>query len=108
MATLELTGAAFDAEAFGRFLTEQEDLGTKWAPRFVRIVEHMPLTGTNKVDKRPLRSAGWRTTDPVWWRPFVGRGVDATTPSYRLLLASDIDALQEEFAAHGRSGLLDY
>jgi acyl-CoA synthetase (AMP-forming)/AMP-acid ligase II len=108
MATLELTGAAFDAEAFGRFLTEQEDLGTKWAPRFVRIVEHMPLTGTNKVDKRPLRSAGWKTTDPVWWRPFVGRGVDATHPSYRLLVASDVDALHEELAAHGRTGLLDY
>jgi fatty-acyl-CoA synthase len=108
MATLELATATFDAEAFGRFLTEQEDLGTKWAPRFVRIVEHMPLTGTNKVDKRPLRSGGWKTTDPVWWRPFVGRGVDDTNPSYRLLLAADVDALQEELAAHGRTGLLDY
>jgi len=108
MATLELATATFDAEAFGRFLTEQEDLGTKWAPRFVRIVEHMPLTGTNKVDKRQLRSGGWKTTDPVWWRPFVGRGVDDTNPSYRLLLAADVDALQEELAAHGRTGLLDY
>ncbi|MBV8561062.1 MAG: AMP-binding protein, partial [Acidimicrobiia bacterium] len=55
MAALELhEGAGFDPEAFGGFLEAQSDLGTKWAPRFVRITEQMPLTGTNKVVKGPL------------------------------------------------------
>jgi fatty-acyl-CoA synthase len=110
MATLELRVAtAFDPVAFARFLSVQEDLGTKWAPRFVRLTDAIPVTGTNKVDKRPLRAAAWRTADPVWWRPFVGRGADDEARStYRLLAPADVDALQDEFAAHGRSGLLEF
>jgi fatty-acyl-CoA synthase len=108
MATLELgPGTAFDPAAFARFLAAQEDLGTKWAPRFVRLVDHVPLTGTNKVDKRPLRSAAWITEDPVWWRPFVGRGADEA-PSFRPFTPEDRDALRDELAAHGRTGLLDF
>ena len=58
MAALELEpDATFDPDAFTAFLAEQRDLGTKWAPRFVRVTEHLPLTGTNKIDKKPLRTA---------------------------------------------------
>jgi fatty-acyl-CoA synthase len=107
MAALELVPrTAFDPEAFTVFLAGQEDLGTKWAPRFVRIVAHIPLTGTGKVDKRPLRSEAWITSDPIWWRPFVGRG-DARSP-YRLLTSVDVARLHEELVAHGRSGLLEF
>jgi fatty-acyl-CoA synthase len=99
MCALELRpGAAFDPDAFGSFLAAQPDLGTKWAPRFVRIVESMPLTATNKVDKAPLRAIGW-SADQVWWRgsaeltyePFR----DAEQAAYRLA-----------FATHHRSHLL--
>ena len=39
MAALELEpGVEFDPDAFTAFLAAQEDLGTKWAPRFVRVV----------------------------------------------------------------------
>ena len=27
------------------------------------------MTGTDKIDKKPLRRAAWATTDPVWWKP---------------------------------------
>jgi len=109
MAALELTpGTSFDPAALAGFLAGQEDLGTKWAPRFVRLVEQIPLTGTNKVDKRPLRREAWITTDPVWWRPFVGRGADDARSSYRLLTAADVDGLHDEIAAHGRTGLLEF
>ncbi|HXQ75916.1 MAG TPA: AMP-binding protein [Acidimicrobiales bacterium] len=108
MATLELApGAPFDPAAFARFLADQEDLGTKWAPRFVRLVEQVPLTGTNKVDKRPLRREAWMTDDPVWWRPPAGRGADDAAP-YRLLTAEDVEGLHDELAAHGRTGLLEF
>jgi fatty-acyl-CoA synthase len=71
MAALELRpgAAAFDPEAFGRFLSAQGDLGTKWSPRYVRISGSLPVTATNKVLKRVLRAERWRTDDPVWWRP---------------------------------------
>ena len=43
MATLELrAGRTFDADEFAAFLDAQRDLGTKWAPRFVRIVDALP------------------------------------------------------------------
>ncbi len=106
MATLELMpGAAFDPAEFARFLAAQDDLGTKWGPRFIRIAARIPLTGTNKVDKRPLRSAAWINSDPVWWPPFVGRGA-SDDGSYRSFSPEDADDLGRQLAAHGRSALL--
>ncbi|GAB2860698.1 AMP-binding protein [Actinocorallia aurea] len=93
MAALELDGTAFDPAAFAAFLAAQEDLGTKWAPRFVRIVGSMPLTATTKVDKKPLRAQAWLTEDPVWHRP--GRDL-------RYEPFTDPAALRAEFAEHGR------
>ena len=46
------------------FLAEQPDLGTKWAPRFVRIVDAIPVTATGKVDRKPLRAERWTTDRP--------------------------------------------
>ncbi len=68
MAALELReGAAFDPAGFARFLAAQEDLGTKWAPRLVRVAAHLPVTATHKVQVRALRAERWHTADPVWW-----------------------------------------
>lgn len=97
MAAVELRGP-FDPDAFGAFLAAQPDLGTKWAPRYVRVVEAMPLTGSNKVDKQPLREAQWAAGE-VWWRP--GR-----EPVYRRLTAPDRERLRQEFAAFERWHLL--
>ncbi|MEU6090525.1 AMP-binding protein [Streptomyces sp. NPDC047085] len=59
----------FDPEGFEAFLRAQPDLGTKMAPRFVRVVERMPVTATNKIHRALLRCEGLRCADPVWWRP---------------------------------------
>ena len=70
MAAVELAdGAEFDPRTFGEFLAAQADLGTKWPPRFVRVVQSLPQTATNKVLKRQLRAEGIRTADPVFARP---------------------------------------
>ncbi|WP_225993548.1 AMP-binding protein [Actinomadura rudentiformis] len=98
MAALELHGL-FDPDAFTAFLTAQPDLGTKWAPRFVRVVGSMPLTATGKVDKRPLRRDRWEAADPVWHRP--GRAL-----TYEPLDAARARALRAEFESHGRSHIL--
>jgi fatty-acyl-CoA synthase len=100
MAALELAGdAAFDPIAFADFLAAQPDLGTKWAPRFVRIVTAIPLTATGKVDRKPLRTERWDTTDPVWWRP-------TPTAPYRPLTADDVAGLRQAFADAGREMML--
>ena len=61
-----------DAAAFPAFLTAQRDLGTKWAPRFVRMSAELPATATNKVLKRSLRAERWNCTDPVLWQSDKG------------------------------------
>ncbi|MEV5382087.1 AMP-binding protein [Streptomyces sp. NPDC052721] len=66
MATIAGT---FDPAGFAAFLRAQPDLGTKMAPRFVRVVERMPVTATNKIERARLRREGWTCADPVWWRP---------------------------------------
>jgi fatty-acyl-CoA synthase len=100
MAALELdTGAAFDPAAFDRFLAEQSDLGTKWAPRFVRIVAAIPVTATGKVDRKPLRAERWATGDALWWRP-------TRDSTYRRFTADDEADLQRAFRDAGREGVL--
>jgi fatty-acyl-CoA synthase len=70
MAAVQLAGGAvFDPGAFGEFLAAQPDLGTKWAPRFVRVVASLPMTASNKVLKKQLRAEGVGTADPVFVRP---------------------------------------
>ncbi|WP_406372132.1 long-chain-fatty-acid--CoA ligase [Streptomyces sp. NBC_00647] len=100
MATLALKeGARFDPLTFMEFLRTQPDLGTKMAPRFVRIVERMPVTATNKIHRVGLRREGFRCPDPVWWRP-------PGEPAYRTLPAAEVDGLVARYRAHGREELL--
>ena len=92
MVAIEMVpGRAFDAAAFDDFLDAQDDLGTKWAPRFVRIVEKMPLTGSNKLDKKPLRAQQWGSPGAVWWRPARGDRLRTMTDSDRATLAAEFD-----------------
>jgi len=100
MAALELdASAAFDVTELATFLAGQPDLGTKWVPRFVRLVSAIPVTATGKVDRKPLRAERWATTDPVWWRP-------SPAEPYRLLTAEDVDALRRAFVDAGREAVL--
>ncbi|MFJ8794049.1 AMP-binding protein [Streptomyces sp. NPDC102462] len=74
----------FDPEDFAAFLAAQPDLGTKMAPRFVRLVERMPVTATNKIHRAELRRQGPWCADPVWWRP-------PGEETYRRLTAEDAE-----------------
>lgn len=79
------------------FLAGQEDLGTKGAPRFVRVCRELPATGSGKIRKKELQMEGWQTSDPVYRR--AGR-------SYALMTSADKEALAAEFAASGRQRFL--
>ncbi|MFE0632484.1 AMP-binding protein [Streptomyces sp. NPDC058864] len=105
MAALALReGSAFDPGAFAVFLAAQPDLGTKSAPRFVRVVPRMPVTATNKVRRTALRREGFRCPDPVWWSP---PGEGSCGSAYRRLSDADLAALLERYRAQDRAGLLD-
>src|SRR5581483_1394467 len=88
-------GREFDPDAFEAFLESEPDLGTKWAPRYVRVAADLPLTGVGKVDKAPLRAAAWCTTDPVWFRP-------ERSTRYRRLEPADVEGLRARFSENGR------
>lgn len=95
MAVVQLSsGQRFDPVGFAAFLGDQRDLGTKWAPRFVRLVDALPTIGNEKVDKRRLRARAW-LDEPIWWRP-------PRTTDYRPMTDDDRTRLRDEFASHGR------
>lgn len=99
MVALQLVDdAAFDPVAFGDFIATQPDLGTKWAPTFVRIVDALPMTQTNKVIKRELVAQRWDTHDPIWIATAGG--------GYREFGHDERTALVESFRLHGREGLI--
>ncbi|MGH9017935.1 MAG: AMP-binding protein [Acidimicrobiales bacterium] len=101
MAAVELRpGASFEPGAFAGFLTDQPDLGTKWAPRFVRVVDDLPLTATGKITKAGLRRASWQCDDPVYWSPDRGRS------RYRELTEDDRVGLRDDFIRYGRASFL--
>lgn len=78
MAAVQLRpGAAFDPDGFAAFLAGQPDLGTKWAPRYVRVSEALPTTATAKILVRQLRAEGVDCDDPVW------EAVPGDRPAYR-------------------------
>ncbi len=92
-------GAAFDPVAFAAWLDGLSDVGPKWRPRYVRVAEQLPTTGTNKVVTRELRRQKYR-------RDLVGddllfvreRGDD----SYRPFTPDDEARLRAELSAAGR------
>ncbi len=88
MAALEFSDGEFDPGAFGSFLGEQRDLGTKWAPRLVRVTTNLPVTATHKVSKPTLRRMLWNGEDPVYER--IGE-------RYVLMTADRKGALEAEY-----------
>ena len=98
MAVLELqAGREFVADDFAEFLSTQTDLGTKWAPRFVRVTAAIPVLGNGKIDKKPLRGDAWLGRDPVWWRLPGSR-------TYAPMTDDDRAALRAQFVDHERMG----
>lgn len=105
MATLVLRpGAELDPADFATWVDGLPDVGPKWRPRYVRLAEHLPSTGTNKVVTRTLVGQKFRRDrvgdDVLWVR---GRGDDA----YRVFTDADEADLLARFTANGRERFWD-
>jgi len=93
MAALQLRPGLdrLDPAGLAEFLGDQGDLGTKWAPRFVRLTAALPITATNKVLKRALRAERWNCADTVLWQPAKGS-------SYEVLSTEEAASLESSVA----------
>jgi fatty-acyl-CoA synthase len=97
-------GAAFDPEQFTEWLDSQDAIGPKWRPRYVRVLQEPPTTGTNKIVKRTLVHQKYRSDRTSGDAIFVrGRGEKA----YRPFTAEDEAALRDSFEKHGRGRFWD-
>lgn len=100
MAAIEVADpAAFDPTEFAEFLSAQDDLGSKGAPRLLRVSGNLPVTGSNKVLKRQLQEQRWHTAEPIY--RWTGRG----KPEYDLFTDAGKGELEAEFVSFGRSNL---
>ncbi|HEX6310356.1 MAG TPA: AMP-binding protein [Acidimicrobiia bacterium] len=97
-------GAELDPVAFAAWLDAQGDVGSKWRPRYVRVLHDPPTTGTNKIVKRTLVHQKWRRDrlgrDVVFER---GRGDE----HYRPFGDDDEQALHDAFARNQRERFWD-
>lgn len=97
-------GVRFDPDAaYAWYLAQQRDAGMdpKWMPDFIRVVDALPLSSTQKVLVRELKRSHYDPTAPgeLYVRERHDRG-------FRPMRDQDFAAYRERFAHNGREQLL--
>ncbi len=106
MAALQVQpGTTFDIGEFAEFLRAQSDLGPKWIPSFIQIVEEFPMTPSNKVIKRELVLRRWHDAENqenarIWWR-------NSKDIRFDVFGREQAQQLRAKFAANQRESLLN-
>ena len=106
MAALQIQpGTTIKPDEFAEFLRAQTDLGPKWVPTFIQIVEDFPMTPSNKVIKRELVLRRWHDAEndanaKMWWR-------NGKETRFEKFGSEQAQELRAKFAAHQREGLLN-
>ncbi len=96
--------AGFDPAAFAGWLDDQDAIGPKWRPRYLRLMHDPPTTGTNKIVKRTLVQQKFRHDLTAGDELFVrARGDD----TYRRFTAADEQALHDSFVRYQRERFWD-
>jgi fatty-acyl-CoA synthase len=78
------------------WMCERSDLPDRWMPRYLRVVDDLPRTGTGKVQRARMRAEAWLPEGTLI------RDGDA----YRPMTDHDRDDLQRRFEQAGRPHLL--
>ena len=105
MAAIQLQpGCSFDIEEFVGFLGDQSDLGPKWMPTFVTVVDEFPMTPSNKVIKRELVLRRWHEIESnsaarLWWR-------DGRNAAFVRFDATLAEQLRGRFTANNRENVI--
>ncbi|MCU1429397.1 MAG: Acyl-CoA synthetase (AMP-forming)/AMP-acid ligase [Actinomycetia bacterium] len=96
--------ARFEPHAFAKWLDEQDAIGPKWRPRYVRVLRDPPTTGTNKIVKRALAQQKFRhdlvNGDELYVR-------DRGEAEYKPFTGDDERALYDSFVAYQRDRFWD-
>jgi fatty-acyl-CoA synthase len=96
--------AELDLRGFAAWLDVKSELSPKWRPRYLRVLREPPTTGTNKIVKRVLVQAKWRSDlvagDPVYRRL---RGES----QYRRFTERDEAELHDSFVRYRRERFWD-
>jgi fatty-acyl-CoA synthase len=87
-------GQEFEPGQFAAWLNQQDDLGTKWAPTFIRITDRLDETATGKITKVRYRAEGWHTHDPLFVRW-------SRSETYVPVTADDVAGLDQRLDARG-------
>jgi fatty-acyl-CoA synthase len=90
MAAVEMRdGLGLDARDFLAWARRQQDMGTKWIPTLLRVVDRLDETATGKITKLRLQHEAWHTDDVV----LVRRGRDEAFELLDAERAAELDAL---------------
>lgn len=85
-----------DVDAFAAWMRDRGDLTDRWLPRYLRVVDDVPRTGTGKVQREQLRADAW------WPEGTLVREDDR----YRPMTAADRRSVVEAFEQAGRRHML--
>jgi fatty-acyl-CoA synthase len=98
-------GAEFDPQAAWDHFTAccEEGMDPKWMPDFIRVVDKMPTSGTNKILVRHLKKEHFNLRDnpemAIW---YCQRGES----TYHRLTRTEFEKLEDGFRGNGRENLL--
>ena len=95
-------GADFNLSKFSTWLLSLDEIGPKWRPRYLRLLNDPPTTGTNKIIKRTLVHQKWRLDRVEKDQVFVW-----DDNAYRPFAADDESALRDSFIRHQREQFYD-
>ena len=91
-----LVADRLDVDALPGWIDDRDDLPARWRPRYLRVVDDVPRTGTGKTRRRDVRDLAWAPADTL-----VRDG-----DRFRPLTDEDRAALRRAFAEAGRDHLL--
>jgi len=100
-------GASLDPQdMFDHFVRRQREEGMdpKWMPDYLRVVDTMPMSETQKVLARELKREHFDLASHPDMRVWLRERGDET---YRPMTCADYDAVRHRFAENGRERLLD-